>query len=180
MDRKEAEKQFAQLCKRHNIWAHKWADVRICANCGKPVFVTTHGEIESIVDYLVYTNRYIWTECKGLSDNYPTFPFADITDRQRAFLDSWTRRGEPAYLFLLMGKGKIPDRFAWWVNWLTWRKWEEHIKATEDRVSVTVDMMLGSFSMSHWQMEWRNGGWEVGPNHILYPDVLSLPPLRNV
>jgi hypothetical protein len=102
---KISEAMLVKLLKGNKVWVHKWQDMRICARCGAPIFVTNHNDVlgESIVDYLAFTDGTPhWIECKG-TPRTKIFSFSKITEKQRSFLTSFAERNVSCWLFLVMG-----------------------------------------------------------------------------
>lgn len=184
MTRKLAEKEFAQLCARNNIWAHKFGDVRKCANCGQLVFPKRTSEAdekyqESIVDYLIFVgNEPGWVECKGRL-GLTAFPFAEVNQRQRSFMSSWERRGVKCFIFLSFGPGGYPNRGAWLMPWWAYLLLEQDLMENDLRVSVPYTFFQ-ELKRNPWELEWKAGGWSIPRNHQLltiFPKILELPSL---
>lgn len=182
---KEAEREFKTLCNRHNIWAHKWTDVRFCPNCRKPIFQSREDvEGESIIDYLCFVKSTpVWVECKG-KPGHNLLPHNEISEKQRDFLSSWTDRSVWTFLFVTLGKGRAPTgRFAWLIPWRYYLEKEE-INAYY-RKSWTVEESMNEPGMRQvfwqYQLAWDGGGWEIPQSSSIvniFPSILSLPPLK--
>jgi hypothetical protein len=175
------------MCSHHNIWAHKWPDVRRCPHCNKLMFVTanrtTDSTQETIVDYLIYTGRYHWIECKGGGTEH-LFSLNSITQPQHNFMDSWVKRGEACWLFVLMGTGPWPNRAAWLVSWIAYTRMEEAmIEDGKKSFSLKYDCSFNDisprFSFPSYELSWQsNVGWTIPPTHPLYEEVSRLPKLK--
>lgn len=182
---KQAEADFARLCSTNNIWCHKWTDVMYCPNCHRPIFMTQHTDQrdqgphqQSIVDYLIFTgSQPHWVECKGKGGDI-RFDFADLSEKQRDFLNSWTDRGVPCWLFLTMGEGKAPvGRRAWMIPWEYYLVTEEDI--VRDRKSLSF--VAASIELRNFELEWgeRGVGWTFPHTHLMKQSyhIDLLPPL---
>jgi len=192
--RKQAEADFAKLCKRHNIWAHKWKDVMHCPNCRRPIFMTKHTdagdkrseeEQESIVDYLIFTTRgAAWVECKGVG-GHTRLPLKEISQKQRNFLRGFEARGVPCWLFITLGDGRAPKgRKAWLIPWETWTFQEEDLFVHYDMKSVPwmatgrkADVFNMSGCFPSYEMEWNDGGWTIPESHPITYCIADLPEL---
>lgn len=186
MGSKHAEKEFASLCSKYNIWAHKWRDVQYCPHCRKPIFMTKHvheddgrppEEQESIVDYLAFFGAIpVWVECKGKTKT-TSWPFADMGVRQRNFLKSWVDRNVEATVYLSFGPGRAPNgRGAWWIPYPDFSVICN--KILKERLSISYQMAVDE--LSYYALVWDNGEWKFPETHALnlrYPGLLELPPL---
>lgn len=190
MSIKVAESEFAALCSRYNIWCHKWQNIEVvkCPFCGKVhnLFKSTKNpndkrpddQQETIVDYEVFIGSApLWVECKG-RHNTTSWPFSDMTTKQRNFLHSWTERGVMSCVFLLIGPGDAPrDRWAFLVPYLRFKETcnrliEGEIKSLNWKVALQ--------EWSFYQLDWNKGEWAIPKDGWLasfYPNVLDLPPL---
>ena len=184
MRRKVSEAEFAKLCARYNIWAHKWRDVHYCPNCNKPIFPkrveqedTRSDEAqESIIDYLCFIlDQPIWVEVKG-KHNMTSWPFNDMNEKQRNFLRSWNRRGVAATMFLAFGPGPAPNRGAWWIPY---PEFADHCNLLrQTRKSIPYQYAVENFT--HYRLEWSDGGWEIPRDTWIrenFTNVLKLPSL---
>lgn len=181
---KKAEVEFKLFCNRYNIWAHKWRDVSYCPNCRKPIFprrtdaADASAIKESIVDYLIFIgDQPAWIECKGKPDAI-RLNHSDLAPHQREFLTNWTKRGVDCWLFVLLGKGKLPNRKAWLIPWMHYLLAEELCK----KKSFSYEEMYNPFAIT--ELVWGKGekgyGWMLLNDHpfvVDYPGVLTLPPL---
>ena len=190
MGNKRAEAEFAKMCAHHNIWAHKWRDVRYCPHCQKPIFMTKRmegpdtgkdEEQRAIIDYLIFVGSAPhWIEVKG-QPILARFNFVDIQPHQRRFMDDWIDRGVGAWLYLQMGARKDPrsgGRFAWLIYWPEYLRVEEEL--LQSRKSINLEQALELFRKD-MALEWQVGtGWVIPEGHFLvslHPYTLTLPSL---
>lgn len=180
---KESEAEFRKMCRKLNIWCHKWGDVRVCPRCGTKLF-TSREDVpnESIIDYLMFIgDTPAWVECKGLP-GHTLLPFSEIKEKQRNFLNSWMDRGVWTFLYLSLGTGNAPKgRKAWLIPWA--RYIEEEGKVI-GRVSLPWQTSGNQPGLAQifwqWELLWQNGGWTIpmtSPLVYLFPKILSLPSL---
>jgi hypothetical protein len=185
MANKQSESDFATLCGKNNIWCHKWRDVMYCPNCHRPIFMTQHTDQrdqsatpQSIVDYLIFTGKVAhWVECKGKGGDV-RFDFADLNPKQRSFLNDWSDKGVPCWLFLTFGEGKAPNgRKAWMIPWEYYLVVESDI--AKDRKSLS--WVAATVELKHFELEWgeRGVGWVFPHTHLMKQiyHVDLLPPL---
>lgn len=186
MARKQAEAEFARMCKRLGIWAHKWMDVRVCPRCRLPLFVTNRDdgqeEMGNIVDYLIFIGSQVsWVEVKGMP-GHTRLPFSEISDKQRDFLDSFTSRHIRCFLFISLGDGRAPvGRKSWLVEW-------EHYLSTERNAVFCGQKSLNWIEnnrtadrytmqdLTAWELTWIQGGWTIPEDHPLYLEISKLTP----
>lgn len=204
MATKQAEREFANMCGRMNIWCKKWEDVRYCPNsvicekcghkqrCGKLIYMTDRDqavEHESIVDYIIFVGSHVmWVECKG-APGQTRFAFNELTEKQYSFLrDFRYGRKVTAAIFVTLGT-QIPDRYAWLIPIQEWDKEIETLEATTKMKSIPylatnrkADKANMKDLFPKYELQWiQNTGWVISPTHqlaIAIPEVLSLPPLR--
>jgi penicillin-binding protein-related factor A (putative recombinase) len=191
--RKIAESDFAEMCARHNIWCHKWQDVRYCPNCRKPIFITKRtdnmdsqrpNEVqESIVDYLIFTGGIPhWVECKG-TNGQTRLRIDDINPKQVNFLNSWIDRGVRCWLFVTLGDGRAPNsRHAYLIDW---NAWLDTARACQEWDQISLPWMetgrKGDYynlydSFRSYFLDWDKG-WVIPSDHPIYKLVEGLPKL---
>lgn len=189
---KQAEADFAKLCARHHIWAHKWRDVSYCPNCHKPIFMTTHEDVHdgrevagSIVDYLVFTGKQPhWVECKGKGGD-TRLALSDINPKQRSFLMDWMLREVPVWLFVTLGNGMAPTkRSAWLIPWSIFiyveEVWCQEMKSIPWQATARkTDIISMEDMFERYELTWLVGGWSIPETHPMATDfgALTLPPL---
>jgi hypothetical protein len=195
MGKKQAESDFARLCSTNNIWCHKWTDVMYCPGCHRPIFMTQHtdqkdtGEVQqSIVDYLIFTGKQPhWVECKGKGGD-TRLTLTDINPKQRAFLNDWSNREVPCWLFVTLGDGAAPKhRSAWLIPWDMFvfqeSTWCQEMKSIPWHVTGRKNDIVNMEDMfERYELLWNEGGWTFPVFHIMRAlyHVDLLPPLYGV
>ena len=187
MANKEAEAEFARLCSRYSIWAHKWRNVYTCYKCKTPIFDKLTSQLdtrpdkqrETVVDYLAFVEEApVWIECKGKKGT-TSWPFSDMDPKQRNFLDAFTKRGVQCSVFLLIGNGRLPlGRGAWWIPWFVFKNRCNLLLL--DRGIKSIPWVYACENLQEFRLEWDVGGWTI-PRECwiaqVYPNVHNLPPL---
>ena len=200
-----AEREFANMCGRMNIWCHKWSHMRKCPVCHSNLFVSKQSsdqdeeETQTIVDYLTFIgSEPLWVECKGTNKSSRINIRDEPSLKQRGFLDSWLEKGVNAALFLLLGEGRPPNgRGAYLIPW-DW--WQEVVYPLVDDGMFSLpwlktnrkndrDLFIDGM-FYNCALTWVKGvGWlipewnvrnEVGYKNIWpmrYPNILTLPSL---
>jgi len=183
---KQAEVECRNMLSELHVWIHKWADVRMCPNCHKPIFQSREDVSgETIVDFLAFFgNVPAWIECKGMP-GHNTLPFSEITEKQRNFLTSWTDRGVLAFLFVTLGTGRVPkDRQAWLIPWKIYLETEKSYSLRKSWPWRPTGDFKG-FNQLFWDCEllWDAGGWHIPGSSLvvaMIPNIFNLPSLYEV
>jgi len=184
---KESEQDFRNMCKRLNIWAHKWADLRVCPKCHTKLFASREDvPDESIIDYEIFIGSTpAWVECKG-KPGHTLLPFTEISPKQRNFLTSWMLRDVWSFLFVTLGDGNAPrGRQAWLIPWYIYTQAEDHYGTARVSWPWKQQGVYPGFNQVFWEYEltWVKGGWTIPPTSPMlgyFPDILTLPSLYGV
>jgi hypothetical protein len=188
---KIAETRFKAFCKRYNIWAHKWPDVREleCKTCGRKdlYYLTARTQPgdqrvpkASIVDYLCWGGKYFWVECKSTNAKETRFPFKDIEPHQRSFMDDWIGRGELAYYYIEMGGHQDSlNLWCWLIPADVYKTVEQEYRENLPKTQSwkLTDMAL---AFREYSLDWVNSGWKLYEQHPLkddLPQIGKLPTL---
>jgi hypothetical protein len=142
---------------------------RLKAVLNKAVARPPKGRPDILV--LIPNGRNRVCEVKVVPKNKKSFPFSNIEEKQRRWLDAWTEDGGDA--FLAIGTLVPRQRRLWLVTWTAWRQLEETVSPIQESVPVVAGKgMRKELQENHYDMhtllcDWElsriTGGWELSP-----------------
>lgn len=173
MEKGTAEREFAALMGRLNIWCHKWADRRICEYCGRLLY-----KVDSNVDYTIIlpSARATLVEVKQADESWNSADEeSGIRPNQRRLLTEWQEKYRiSTWLYLALGSGRAPHgRSSYLVPWTSWCELEAQL--LNGRIK-SISKEGGKFVpaadwwLAEWRLEWNRGGWIIPPAHVFWQE----------
>jgi len=156
-------------------WDIHGTDAVKCSKCGnlfypekgRPDLLCLHPATASIV-----------VEVKVLRPDETSFPFKEIDESQRKWLDRWLGDGGRGYIALgvIRQHGRVQRLdYLYIVDWDVWLMMERWISAIQGSIPFSVDRCRSTILKEHewdilhlllpWQMDYQQGLWHLCELH---------------
>ena len=175
----DVRQKVFRMARKLGYWPIPQTNAAICPNCKRPVLPPI-GRPDILWHHPTMRGRV--SECKVLRRDATSFPFSEITQDQRDWLDLWQADGGLGYIALgiirpLGSRSTLVRLYL--VDWADWRQVERLVQPIQNSIPYTArkgmcrELQEGNLDivtlLKPWELVRNQGQWTLPSGHSAWP-----------